>query len=128
MRLRKNANVAAFDVYILSNRTNHYNEHGHRIGYSWTTLLGYTNHHRHKVGHSREGLFGTVHYNESGHKIGRSHEGIRGYKAHYENHGHKVGYTRNMLMGKTTQKNKLQQLYRSQRAGYNLPVDVFIWA
>ena len=39
---------------ILPDRTNHYDEHGHKIGYSRTSLLGtYTNHydeHGHKVG------------------------------------------------------------------------------
>ena len=57
---------------ILPDRINHYDEHGHKIGYSRTTLLGYTNHydeHGHKVGHSREGLLGTVHFDESGHRV-----------------------------------------------------------
>ena len=51
---------------ILPDRMNHYDEHGHKIGYSRPSLLGtYTNHydeHGHKVGRSREGLFGTVEY------------------------------------------------------------------
>ena len=90
---------------ILPDRVNHYDGRGHKIGYSRTTLLGYTNHydeHGHKVGRSREGLFGTVHYDESGHRVGRSHESILGYQNHYDNHGHKVGYTRDTLLGKTT--------------------------
>ena len=89
---------------IMPDRTNHYDEHGHKIGYSRPSLLGtYTNHydeHGHKVGRSREGLFGTVHYDENGHRVGRSHESILGYQNHYDNHGHKVGYTRDTLLGK----------------------------
>ena len=58
---------------ILPDRTNHYDEQGHKVGYSRSSLLGtYTNHydeHGHKVGYSREGLFGTVHYDEKGHKV-----------------------------------------------------------
>ena len=73
---------------ILPDRTNHYDEHGHKIGYSRTSLLGtYTNHYDeygHKVGRSRQGLFGTIHYDESGHRIGKSHESILGYQNHYD--------------------------------------------
>ena len=90
---------------ILPDRTNHYDENGHKVGYSRTTLLGYTNHydeHGHKVGYSRDGLFGTVHYDEKGHRVGVSHDSILGYKNHYDNQGHKVGYTRDTLLGKKT--------------------------
>ncbi len=63
---------------ILPDRTNHYDEYGHKVGYSRPSLLGtYTNHYDeygHKVGYSREGLFGTVHYDENGHKVGVSHD------------------------------------------------------
>ena len=69
---------------ILPDRTNHYDEHGHKVGYS------------------REGLFGTVHYDEKGHKVGVSHDSILGYKNHYDTHGKKVGYTRDTLLGKKT--------------------------
>ena len=45
---------------ILPDRTNHYDEHGHKVGYSRPSLLGtYTNHydeHGHKVGYSCEML------------------------------------------------------------------------
>ena len=69
---------------ILPDRTNHYDENGH------------------KIGRSREGLFGTVHYDENGHRVGRSHTGILGYQNHYDNKGHKVGYTYDSLLGKKT--------------------------
>ena len=43
---------------ILPDHTNHYDEHGHKVGYSRPSILGtYTNHydeHGHKVGYSRE--------------------------------------------------------------------------
>ena len=74
--------------------------------FSRPSLFGtYTNHydeHGHKVGRSREGLFGTVHYDASGKRVGRSHESIFGYENHYDNHGRKVGYTRETLLGKKT--------------------------
>jgi len=90
---------------ILPDRTNHYDESGHKVGYSRKTLLGYTSHydeHGHKVGYSREGLFGTVHYDESGRKVGHSYQGILGHDNHYDNHGHKVGYSYDSLLGKKT--------------------------
>jgi len=31
-----------------------------------------------------------------------SYDSILGYRNHYDNHGHKVGYTRDTLLGKKT--------------------------
>ena len=87
--------------------TNHYDEHGKKIGESRPSIFGGVNHYDasgKKVGHSYPGIISDeVHYDTHGHRVGHSMTGITGYKNHYDEHGHKIGYTRdNLFFGETT--------------------------
>lgn len=52
------------------------------------------------IGYSRPSLFGTYinHYDEHGHKVGRSRESLFG-TVHYDEHGKRVGVSHESLLG-----------------------------
>ena len=57
-------------------QTNHYDEHGKKIGESWPGVFGGTDHydtHGHRIGHTMPGaLDDQIHYDSHGHRVGRS--------------------------------------------------------
>jgi hypothetical protein len=58
------------------------------------SIFGWTNHydeHGKKIGESRPSIFGGMnHYDASGKKVGHSYPGVISDEVHYDNHGHRV--------------------------------------
>ena len=81
----------------------HYDEHGHKTGYSEPGLLGGYNHYDsrgHKTGHSDPGIIsGYNHYDAHGHKTGHSEPGLFGGIDHYDSNGKKIGHSEKGFAG-----------------------------
>ena len=84
---------------------NHYDEKGHKTGYSQPNLLG-----------------GYNHYDEKGRKTGQSYQNLLGGYNHYDNHMNKTGRSQQNLLGGynhyDARFNKKGDSYKNLTGGY----------